>query len=149
MFSDRKSGQPCVPAANNSLCYRKSLWTRDATSQKIFSDGEVFCLGVWTDRARAAAGSNLQNGSLKIFTYMCTPWGKKKKKCSAVTWQWHTTGLPSRNSSAVRITGSLTGHSQTWLRAVRLGSCQGSRSYASAKGLSFCTLNGNTEGIYI
>lgn len=148
MFSDTKSGQPRTPAANNSLCYRGSPPTQDATSQQIFSDGEVFHLSVWTDRARAAAGSNLQNGALKIFTYMCTPWGKKKN-CSAMTWQWHTTGLPRRNSSAVHITGSLAGHSQTWLRAVRLGSCQGSRSYASAKGLSFCTLNGNTEGICI
>lgn len=85
---------------------------------------------------------------LSGYLHICIQPGKKK--CSAVTWQWRMIGLLRRSSSsAVHTTGSLAGHNQTWLRTVRLSSCQGGRSYASAKGLSLCTLRGNTEGMYV
>lgn len=86
---------------------------------------------------RAAIDINLQNYAVKIFT--CVQPGAKK--CSAVSWQWCTFCFLRRCSiSAMLTTGSLAGHSQMWLRTVWLSSCPDSRSYASAKGLSLCTL---------
>lgn len=43
---------------------------------------------VLQDRARAAAGSNLQNGALQIFIYMYTAWGRKMHCCDMAMMQY-------------------------------------------------------------